>query len=215
MPNEINFDRIISPTYVDGPGRRAAIFLQGCPIHCPGCQNRHLWDPDAGNTATVEQIANVLLATGLPVTISGGEPFYQVGGALGGALADLVSRLKAAGRHVVIYTGYMLEDLLDAADVVPGIVETLEAADVLIDGPYIADLDHDGMQWRGGSNQRVIDLAATRAIDWRDVITLDWDTPQIIVTEDGDLLAASEYALEFAEIGDATEARRCGQTRRE
>lgn len=208
MTATMNFDRIISPTYVDGPGRRAALFLQGCPIHCPGCQNRHLWNPDAGHTATVDQVANVLLATGLPVTISGGEPFYQAS-----ALAELVGRLKAAGRHVIVYTGYALEDLLDVADAMPGVIETLEAADVLVDGPYVAGLDHDGMQWRGSSNQRAIDLAATRATDWRKAVTLDWDTPQIVVSEDGDLVAASEYALVFAEIGAVMEARRCGQTR--
>lgn len=214
MPQTINFDRIISPTSVDGPGRRTALFLQGCPIHCHGCQNRHLWDPDAGTTAPTDLIASVLLATGLDLTISGGEPFYQAS-----ALAELLRTIKVEAknwvlnpeRHVVVYTGYVLEDLLDAADVVPGVVEVLELADVLVDGPYDRSLDHDGMQWRGSSNQRVIDLAATRAAGWR-VVELDWDTPQIVITEDGDLLAASEYAAAFASVGDERDARRCGQT---
>lgn len=208
MTKTLNFDCIISPTCVDGPGRRATLFLQGCPIHCRGCQSPHLWHPDAGHTATVEQIASALLATGLPVTISGGEPFYQAA-----ALADLVQWLKVAGRHVIVYTGYALEDLLDVADVVPGVMETLEAADVLVDGPYVAELDHDGMQWRGSSNQRPINLRATWATGWREVVTLNWDTPQIIILEDGDLLAAADYADLFLDLGSEVESRRCGQCR--
>ena len=208
MTKTLNFDSIISPTCVDGPGRRAALFLQGCPIRCRGCQSPHLWHPDAGHKATAEQVANVLLATGLPVTVSGGEPFYQAG-----ALAELVGRLKAAGRHVIVYTGYVLEDLLDVADAVPGVMETLEAADVLVDGPYVAERDHDGIQWRGSDNQRPIDLAASRATGWREIVTLDWDTPVVIVSERGDLLAAADVADLFLGLGSEAESRRCGQCR--
>lgn len=58
------------------------------------------------------------------------------------------------------------------------------------------------MQWRGSSNQRPISLVATRASGWNEIITLDWDTPQIIITGDDDLLAAADYAGLFLDLGN-------------
>lgn len=38
----------------------------------------------------------------------------------------------------------------------------LECADVLVDGPFVESLKSLGLKWRGSSNQRVIDVPATR-----------------------------------------------------
>lgn len=209
MSVTIRYHTIIKESEVDGPGRRAALFVQGCPIRCPGCQSPHLWDAEGGHEATVEEIAGQLLATGRPVTISGGEPFAQAE-----ALAALVSELRATDPaiHILIYTGFTLEDLQAIADATPGVNETLAIADALVDGPYIARLDHDGMQWRGSSNQRPINLVATRATGWQETVTLDWDTPQVIITEAGNLLAAADFADLFFNLGVEAKSRRCGQT---
>ena len=52
---------------------------------------------------------------------------------------------------VIVYTGYLYEELLK----VPENQELLSNIDLLIDGPYIKELD-DGKSLRGSSNQRVI-----------------------------------------------------------
>jgi len=80
------------PTRVDGPGTRAALFFQGCSIHCRGCQNKHLWPVDEGQVVQVSNVASQLLDTGLPLTITGGEPFDQAEG-----LANLLRAVRAAG----------------------------------------------------------------------------------------------------------------------
>ena len=83
------------------------------------------------------------------ITISGGEPFLQAG-----ALAELIRAVK---RHrdigVIVYTGFLYEELgtQECAN------ELLELCDLIIDGPYIKELD-DGKALRGSSNQRVIPL---------------------------------------------------------
>jgi anaerobic ribonucleoside-triphosphate reductase activating protein len=119
--------QIISQTHVDGPGRRTALFLQGCSIRCLCCQNSHLWPADGGQDIPVLDLASRLLATGLPLTVSGGEPFDQAE-----ALARLLRLLRDAGRHVVIYSGYTFEHLLGRDD--PATCEAMGLADVLVDG---------------------------------------------------------------------------------
>ena len=54
---------------------------------------------------------------------------------------------------VIVYTGYCFEELKE----VPGADALLAQTDLLIDGPYIQELD-DGRSLRGSSNQRIIPL---------------------------------------------------------
>jgi anaerobic ribonucleoside-triphosphate reductase activating protein len=197
--------KIINRTHVDGPGRRTALFLQGCSIRCPGCQNAHLWPAGGGRAVPVPHLAACLIATGLPLTISGGEPFDQAED-----LARLLRLLRAAERHVIIYTGYTFEQLSGRDE--PAVHEALGLADVLVDGPYVADLDHARLQYRGSANQRAIDLPAT--LQGGRVVTLGWDTPEIVITETGNVLGAESVLEDFSELGPAGDARRCGQTER-
>ena len=49
--------------------------------------------------------------------------------------------------------------VLDAA----GVRTLLEVTDVLVDGPFVESKKSLGLQWRGSSNQRLIDVSASRA----------------------------------------------------
>ncbi len=198
--------RIVPETYVDGPGRRTALFVQGCSLHCQGCQNQHLWQPDGGEDIPASDLATRLLATALPVTISGGEPFDQAG-----ELARLLRSLRGAvpDLHIVLYSGYAFEQLRERAETTPPVSETLRLADVLVDGPYVAELDEPGLQYLGSSNQRAIVLPET--LDSSKVITTDWQSPEIVITEDGDLLGAAAVVAQFAALGLLADSRRCGE----
>lgn len=209
----MRYSKIVETSYVDGPGARTVLFVQGCSLRCPGCQNKHLWNPDGGNAATPRQLAHNLTETGLPITISGGEPFDQIQ-----QLADLLEwvRVFRASTHIIVYTGYTLEELLSTcpAEKREALVNVLMSIDVLVDGPYIEELDHDGIQYRGSSNQRAIDMPKAVGIGMKniaegDVPTLDWDTPELIVTEDGDVLGAAGVVTDY--FDNSTAARRCGQ----
>ena len=211
--------KIIHSSYVDGPGQRAVLYTQRCPVRCPGCQSPHLWDEDGGQEMVVDQVAVELLSAGLPVTISGGEPFAQAE-----AVADLIAtmRLQNPGLEVVVYSGFVIEDLILMARAIPAIWDVLAMADVLVDGPYIAALDHDRMQWRGAENQRPIDLQATLFHpDAREVspvhypgrlVLLDWDTQVLQVTADGEVVGTAG-AMEDLFAEGLEPARMCGQTR--
>ena len=41
---------------VDGPGIRFTVFCQGCPHHCPGCQNPETWPMEGGTLFSPEDI---------------------------------------------------------------------------------------------------------------------------------------------------------------
>lgn len=134
-----------------GPGRRAAIWVQGCPFHCTGCIAPE-WIPQVpAHHVKIEELAAWVLNTphlrGL--TLSGGEPMLQAH-----ALAALVRFVRLSRPvDVICFTGFTLETLAQNPPN-PGVPALLAEVDVLIDGPYRQDLNDDrGL--RGSSNQRI------------------------------------------------------------
>ena len=85
---------IVENSIVDGPGIRFTVFCQGCPHHCPGCQNESTWPFEGGSPFEPEDILSFVQKDPLVkgVTFSGGEPFSQAG-----EFARLARLLKAKG----------------------------------------------------------------------------------------------------------------------
>lgn len=81
------------------------------------------------------------------VTFVGGEPFDQAG-----ALTRLAGILRPNGLSVVTFTGYLLENILQSSR--KEWHDLLDVTDLLIDGPYIAELSDYSRPWVGSSNQR-------------------------------------------------------------
>jgi anaerobic ribonucleoside-triphosphate reductase activating protein len=140
-------------TNVLGPGRRAIVWVQGCPRRCEGCITPDMlrFDVDREWISADALAARVLDEMPLEgVTFVGGEPFSQAAG-----LARVASRLReAAGLSVVTYTGHTLEELLAGRARSNGWAYLLDATDLLVDGEYVSALACD-LLWRGSSNQRL------------------------------------------------------------
>lgn len=147
----------VQDSIVDGPGIRFVIFTQGCPHHCPGCHNPQTHDFAGGYEVNSEELIQKMEENPLlsGVTFSGGEPFCQAE-----ALVPIAEAVKAAGKHLMVYTGYLYEQLLAMKD--PFVQRLLELADVLVDGPFILAERNLTLQYRGSENQRVIDLKKTK-----------------------------------------------------
>lgn len=150
---------VANDSIVDGPGLRYAVYTQGCSHHCAGCHNPGSWSFDGGTVTTVGAIVNDIEQNKLvkDVTISGGDPFDQPG-----PVAALVRELKKHNYGVWAYSGYLYEELLERAKTEPDVDEIFHLIDVLVDGRFVQDLKSLDLQWKGSSNQRVIDLVKTR-----------------------------------------------------
>lgn len=142
---------ILEETMADGPGLRTSIYCAGCAHHCPGCHNPQSWDFNGGYEMTVQQLLDIIKDDEFAnVTFSGGDPFYQVE-----AFTELARRIKEeTSKTIWCYTGFTYEEIL--ADERLNIM--LPYLDVLVDGPFVAELRDTGLPFRGSSNQRIIDL---------------------------------------------------------
>ena len=144
---------ILKNSVVNGEGIRDVVFVQGCPHHCKGCHNPHTWSSNGGKQMYMTEVLDELKDSPNHVTISGGEPFSQLP-----KVVILTYCLKTRqGKSTWLYTGYRFEEINRTAwqrlaDV--GVV-------VVVDGRYEEDKKDLTLQFRGSSNQRIIDLRKT------------------------------------------------------
>lgn len=156
--HELNIASIAPSTQALGPGVRAAIWVQGCPLQCPGCVAPG-WIPfiPALKLTPQEILERVDLERIRGMTFSGGEPMEQAAGLA--ALARLVRQNK--DMDLICFTGYRYERLANKPPN-KGVPELLAQVDVLIDGPYIQS-QNNSLGLRGSKNQRVIHLTSRLA----------------------------------------------------
>ncbi|WP_405997225.1 4Fe-4S single cluster domain-containing protein [Streptomyces sp. NBC_00829] len=149
-PPVLSVTRISESVRVLGPGLRAVVWVQGCPLRCAGCLSPEGLPFEGGESWDVDALAmrlNSLGAEVTGVTFSGGEPMAQAR-----ALAALVDRLRAQRDwSVMSYSGFTLERL-GRGD--PDQREFLARLDILVDGPFLSER-HRPLLWRGSDNQRI------------------------------------------------------------
>ena len=138
---------------VNGPGLRAVIWTQGCPIHCMGCQNPETWDFAGGVEVDVEEVKDELRKlkgqTGL--TFCGGEPSAQAEACK--EIADWAR--KELGWNIWSFSGHVFEEVKNAND---ERYEFFKSLDALIDGPFVLAERDLTMKFRGSRNQRILHL---------------------------------------------------------
>lgn len=135
-------------TSVLGPGKRYAIWVQGCLKNCLGCGTPEGQSTGINRLIEVAELAEDILDQHHieGITISGGEPFLQVK-----AMAELVRLIRLhKDLGVIVFTGYYLQELRDLDD--QDTNNLLDCIDLLIDGPYVEDMN-DNLGLRGSANQ--------------------------------------------------------------
>lgn len=148
---------IYPETISDGYGLRYAIYFAGCTHRCPGCHNPESHDPRRGEPLTAGRAETICAAIAANpildgVTLSGGDPLLYPE-----AMAVFLRLLKErTGQNIWCYTGYTLEECLAN----PARRECLRWIDTLVDGRYVEALRDLSLNFRGSSNQRIIDVGA-------------------------------------------------------
>lgn len=163
----------IRPTDIaNGPGVRVTLFVSGCRLNCLGCFNKEAQNFKAGYDFNQETIDKIIEYMDKPfikgLTILGGdslEPANQ---------KDTLNLLKQVRtkfgktKDIWVWTGRKYEELIKENNklknysYVPNITEHfLENIDILVDGPFIKNLNKKGLIYMGSINQKIIDVQET------------------------------------------------------
>ena len=144
---------IVPESFVDGKGIRYTVFMQGCPHHCKGCHNPSTHAFNEGRLVDIDLMAKEVnenpLLTG--ITLSGGEPLCQIPECI--EFINKTKKLKPS-INVWLYSGYTFEE----AKNLKMFNELLPLIDVMVDGKYIEELRDLTLDFRGSSNQRIINI---------------------------------------------------------
>ena len=168
----------------NGPGVRVSVFVSGCNHHCKGCFNEIAWNFEYGNEFTEDTINKVLkdldkdYIEGL--SLLGGEPLEHTNQK---GLLPLVKKVKEKfpEKSIWCYTGFDYEK-----DVMGNMYknwdetkELINNIDVIVDGKFQQELKNPSLQFRGSSNQRIIDV--TKSIKANQVIWAELNKDEIKV----------------------------------
>lgn len=132
-----------------GPGKRYAVWVQGCEKRCFNCINPDGQKTDGGYIKSPEEIKQYIMSLDgiCGITVSGGEPLLQYD-----ELKELVFWIKSStDLDVMIYSGYTYSEILD---IYPDAESFFEKFDIFIDGEYV-DTMNTGSAYRGSDNQNI------------------------------------------------------------
>lgn len=153
----INVASVRLCTQAEGPGKRFALWVQGCLNRCPGCCNPEMQEIRKNtivDTADmIELISSAAERLGIEgVSFIGGEPFLQAEG-----LSDIAEWCQSKGLSVLVFTGYLYEQLTSDND--SSVQRLLQNTDILVDGPFVQNEFDEERDWVGSKNQKVIFLS--------------------------------------------------------
>lgn len=142
--------QIVPDTEAEGPGRRFALWFQGCPFRCPGCCNPEFLKFEGGEPTSLSTVLAQLDAhLGVEgITLLGGEPLAHAASAV-----PLLRAVRERGLSVMVFSGYTREEALELND--PDVAALLGLTDILVDGRYDRDRPDTTRRWIGSTNQRI------------------------------------------------------------
>lgn len=152
--------------FVDGEGVRNSLYVSGCLFHCKGCYNQATWNFRNGVPYTKELEEQIMIDLAQSyvqgLTLLGGEPFLNTG-----ILLPLVKRIKKElpEKDIWSWTGYTWEEMMLET---PDKLELLSYVDILVDGRFDITKKNLMLQFRGSSNQRIIDVK--KSLDSKSVV---------------------------------------------
>lgn len=178
----MNYCKLNKYDVANGPGIRVSLFVSGCRNACKGCFNTEAWDFNYGEkfTDTIGvEICEALKPDYIAgLSILGGEPMepenqYEI--------LKFIQwiRKMLPNKSIWMYTGYEFEKLYFEG--IPDVTKKiLELIDVLVDGKFIESMKDISLQFRGSSNQRIINVQETLKY-WKDIKSIENATNVILL----------------------------------
>lgn len=164
----MNYATIKTYDIANGPGIRLSLFVSGCEHHCKNCFNQEAWGFDYGKPFTNETFDFIVNELSSPVysglTILGGEPLHPKNEF---DIANLILQLKYIypDLNIWVYTGYTYEELKERERIGSHTLRfVIPYIDTLVDGKFVEELKDLGLNYRGSSNQRIIDIKKSIAM---------------------------------------------------
>lgn len=154
----MNYAKINKLDTANGIGCRVSLFVSGCRIKCPGCHNPEAQEFSYGKAFGRFAIKKVMDAL---------EPYWIDGlSILGGEPLEPENRLrvenlcmsvkdKYPNKTIWLYTGHVMDITVLGSSI-------FNWVDVVVDGPYVEKLRDPSLEFRGSSNQRIIDVQESR-----------------------------------------------------
>lgn len=159
--------------FVDGEGVRCSLYVSGCLFACPGCYNKVAQQFKYGQPYSKELEDQIVADIGQSfcqgLTLLGGEPFLNTQVCL--SLIDRLRKEYGSSKDIWSWTGYTWDELQkESADK----LEMLSKIDILVDGRFLEPLKDLTLQFRGSSNQRIIDVQASlkagKVVLWKNLV---------------------------------------------
>lgn len=158
----MNYSQIDKCNIANGPGIRVAVWVCGCENYCPECFNPELWAFDYGKYFSAGTMAEIIKALkpdyikGL--TILGGEPLHGRNAGEVARLVELVRSEYGDRKDIWLYTGFKMRSDAFKPDKINCDNNFVSMIDVVVDGPFMIDKRVIDLQYRGSTNQRIIDV---------------------------------------------------------
>lgn len=148
--------------FVDGEGVRCSLYVSGCLFACKGCYNKCAQNFLYGTPYTADLESQILDDIGASycqgLTLLGGEPFLNTPTVL--PLCRKLRERYGTTKDIWSWTGYTWEELLQETE---DKLSLLSYVDILVDGRFDIKKMDLTLQFRGSSNQRIIDVPKSLA----------------------------------------------------
>lgn len=155
----MNYHDIKKCDMLNGEGIRVSLWVSGCEHNCNQCQNPQTWDINGGipfEQETEQELFEALNEEYISgITLTGGDPLHENNLEDVLNIVNKIRLLFGDTKNIWLYTGYTWEQCLED----DRRFEIIKQCNIIVDGRYDNELRDITLDWRGSSNQRVIDVA--------------------------------------------------------
>ena len=157
MATYLNLAAVRLCTESEGPGKRFALWVQGCKQRCPDCCNKKMQEFKKAHIVEADDLIHLIEKSKDDFNIEGvsfigGEPLLQAEG-----LSFVAEWCQKNNLSVLVFTGFLYETLLKTDD--SFVKKLLLNTDILVDGLYDRTKPDTERDWVGSKNQNVIFLS--------------------------------------------------------